>query len=440
MKKTSIFFAFLTTSLLGFGQQFNPFHYNHNGIVNDSKLVLDLMEKKYPGYKNQVQQVFDNNKNGALKNGQTYTINTVVHVVWKNNEENIHDSIIERQIEILNEDYGRTNADTVNLRPIFDPIAGNPNIQFNLVAIERVQTNETFSVSFTGLPDNVKESANGGSDAWNTEYFLNIWVCNIDGGLLGALFGYAYPPAGLSHWPGGSEAPNPNLEGVVLDFRTVGDNNPNPMPDPNGGGGNVDFRGRTATHEVGHYLGLRHIWGDGGGFFGGNSCGADDGCDDTPNQGAQSNFDCNTSLNTCIDSLGGQPSPNDLPDLIENHMDYSSEACKNMFTNDQIGIMRSVLENERIGLLSDATAINEYSDVAIKLYPNPSNAIVNIELDQKLDNALIRVSDLLGKQLLLTKTDQQPLQLDFSHFNKGIYIVELLDNGNSKHIEKLIIK
>lgn len=439
MKRTITFISLLVTSLLAVGQQFNPFHYVHNGVINDSKLVLDLMDKKYPGYKNQVTNVFNQNASGSLKSGQTYTINTVVHVVWKNNNENIHDSIIERQIDILNEDYGRTNADTVNLRPMFDPIAGNPNIQFNLVAIERVQTNETFSVSFTGLPDNVKESANGGSDAWNTEHYLNIWVCNIDGGLLGALFGYAYPPAGLSHWPSGSEAPSPNLEGVVLDYRTVGDNNPNPMADPNGGGGNVDFRGRTATHEVGHYLGLRHIWGDGGGFFGGDSCAEDDGCDDTPNQGAQSNFDCNTSLNTCIDSLGGQPSPNDMPDLIENHMDYSSEACKNMFSNDQIGIMRSVLENERVGLLSDATSIEEEIVNNISVYPNPTKGQLTIAIDYDLNNETIEIINLLG-EIVFQQRALSTQQIDLSNFDKGLYVIRIKSKEKINYTSKLILK
>lgn len=439
MKRTITFISLLVTSLLAVGQQFNPFHYVHNGVINDSKLVLDLMDKKYPGYKNQVTNVFNQNASGSLKSGQTYTINTVVHVVWKNNNENIHDSIIERQIDILNEDYGRTNADTVNLRPMFDPIAGNPNIQFNLVAIERVQTNETFSVSFTGLPDNVKETANGGSDAWNTEHYLNIWVCNIDGGLLGALFGYAYPPAGLSHWPSGSEAPSPNLEGVVLDYRTVGDNNPNPMADPNGGGGNVDFRGRTATHEVGHYLGLRHIWGDGGGFFGGDSCAEDDGCDDTPNQGAQSNFDCNTSLNTCIDSLGGQPSPNDMPDLIENHMDYSSEACKNMFSNDQIGIMRSILENERVGLLSDATSIEEEIVNNISVYPNPTKGQLTIDIDYDLNNETIEIINLLG-EIVFQQQALSTQQIDLSNFDKGLYVIRIKSKEKTNYTSKLILK
>lgn len=437
MKKTFTLLVILTISLITIGQQFNPYHYVKNGVINDSKLVLDLMDKKHPGYKNQVQETFDRNKLGTTKSGQTYTINTVVHVVWKNNEENIHDSIIERQIEILNEDYGRTNPDSVNLRPIFTSIAGNPNIQFNLTEIKRVQTSETFALSFTGLPDNVKETANGGSDASNTEYFLNIWVCNIDGGLLGALFGYAYPPAGLSHWPNGSDAPSTNLEGVVLDYRTVGDNNPNPYTDPNGGG-NIDFRGRTGTHEVGHYLGLRHIWGDGGGFFGGDSCGDDDGCNDTPNQGAQSNFNCDTNLNTCIDSIGGQPSPNDMPDLIENHMDYSAESCKNMFSNDQISIIRSVLENERVGLLSDATTISEHNTLSTKIYPNPSTGNLSIEIYDKLTNASIRIVDLLGKTIFKTEAlSSQTLHLE--NLNKGIYLVEITNN-NKISLNKIIIK
>jgi hypothetical protein len=407
----------------------------NSGVLNDAKLTMDILEANYPGYKQAANNAFENSHKFSTKSGQVYTVNVVVHVVWNSSDpaENIPDSVIYNQIDILNQDYGRTNADTVNLRPMFDPIAGNPHIQFNLSSIERVETTETFGLSFAGMPDEVKQTSEGGSDAWNTEYHLNIWVCKLQN-TFGALFGYAYPPAGLSNWPANSNAPSPELDGVVLDYRTVGSNNPVPYPDPNGGTGNVVFTGRTATHEVGHYLGLRHIWGDGGGLFGGESCAEDDGMADTPNQGYQSNFDCNTSNNTCIDSLAGQPDPNDMPDLIENHMDYSSETCKNMFSIDQAMHMRGVLENERVNLLAVEANVNSNELDAVHVYPNPSKdafSILNVPSETSLS-----VFDAYGR-LVQSETGGGKFIVHADDWNRGVYFA-VFKTGESIITKKLI--
>lgn len=375
MKKYLLSVLLLGFAGLSFAQNPSDYVMGNSGVINDAKFTEDVLEYHYPGFKQAMQASFDNSHQFSTKSGQVHEVNVVVHVVYSAPEINLDDSVIYNQIDILNDDYNRLNADSVNLRPIFDPIAGNPHIQFNVVSIERVSTTATFALGFAGLPDEVKQSSQGGSDAWDTEHYMNIWICKIEN-TFGDLFGYAYPPAGLSNWPVDSEAPSAELDGVVLDYRTVGNNNPNVYPNSQGGG-NYVLVGRTAVHEVGHYLGLRHIWGDGGGLFGGESCGADDGITDTPNQGFQSNFDCNTSNNTCIDSIGGQPDPSDLPDLIENHMDYSSETCKNMFTVEQAMHMRGVLENERVGLLDNLAGVNE-NTLLLGLYPNPSREFVNI--------------------------------------------------------------
>ncbi len=415
----------------------NPADYvmGNTGVINDAKYTEDVLENQYPGFKQAMQNAFENSHQFSTKSGQVHTVNVVVHVVWKENEENIPDSVIYNQMDILNADFGRTNADTVNLRPIFHSVAGNPHIQYNLVHIERVQTNETFGLTFSGLPDKVKRTAEGGSDAWNTEYYMNIWVCKIQN-TFGALFGYAYPPAGLSNWPAGSSAPSPELDGVVLDFRTVGDNNPVPYPNPGGGGGNVEFAGRTAVHEVGHYLGLRHIWGDGGGLFGGESCGEDDGMADTPNQGYQSEFDCNTSNNTCIDSIAGQPDPNDLPDLIENHMDYSSETCKNMFTIDQAMHMRGVLENERFGLISGLASIENVELLNFDLFPNPSSDVVTLRMDHQ--NANVKVFDAYGRLIFSENISKEMHTISCSDWAKGVYYFSI--EQDHKMATKMFVK
>ena len=423
-----LFFSLFTFSCF-VGQDPLDYVLGKSGIISDHDYVIDYLEKKHPGFKNAYAKTFDDAKTFSNKSGQLYTINVVVHVVWNDPSENLDDSIIFNQFEILNEDFQRLNSDTSNLRAIFQPVAGNPNIEFNVYDIIRVQTNETFGISLSGLPDHVKQTSQGGSDAFYPEYFLNIWICKLDN-LFGALFGYAYPPTGLANWPPNSNAPSPELDGVVLDYRTVGNNNPNVYPNPNGGV--FDLIGRTAVHEVGHYLGLRHIWGDGGGIFGGSSCGADDGCLDTPNQGYQSNFDCDTTLNTCIDSIGNNVDPNDLPDLIENHMDYSSESCSNMFTMEQSVIMRGVLENERMDLINPPLSLDQHNITSILVFPNPAKHIVNIEIPKTNQLNQLKIVDVSGRLIFQQFFEEEAITVDLGNFKKGIYVVNVNSNYNSR--------
>ena len=423
-----LFFSLFTFSCF-VGQDPLDYVLDKSGIISDHDYVIDYLEKKHPGFKNAYAKTFDDAKTFSNKSGQLYTINVVVHVVWNDPSENLDDSIIFNQFEILNEDFQRLNSDTSNLRAIFQPVAGNPNIEFNVYDIIRVQTNETFGISLSGLPDHVKQTSQGGSDAFYPEYFLNIWICKLDN-LFGALFGYAYPPTGLANWPPNSNAPSPELDGVVLDYRTVGNNNPNVYPNPNGGV--FDLIGRTAVHEVGHYLGLRHIWGDGGGIFGGSSCGADDGCLDTPNQGYQSNFDCDTTLNTCIDSIGNNVDPNDLPDLIENHMDYSSESCSNMFTMEQSVIMRGVLENERMDLINPPLSLDQHNITSILVFPNPAKHIVNIEIPKTNQLNQLKIVDVSGRLIFQQFFEEEAITVDLGNFKKGIYVVNVNSNYNSR--------
>ncbi|MCB9336369.1 MAG: T9SS type A sorting domain-containing protein [Flavobacteriales bacterium] len=384
----------------------------NTGIVNDHKLVMDVMENNHPGFSEAVNESFNKAKNQmGIRSGVTLTIPVVVHIVWKNSAENISTQDINDQIDILNRDYARQNADTVNLRSILQPIAGNPNIQFNLVHVERVQTTTDFNLSFTSLYDDIKKSSAGGSDAWNTSNYLNIWVGNLQGGFL---LGYAYPPAGLPNWPAGSTPSDPNVDGVVIDYRGFG---------PNTNLGGQIFHGRTAVHEVGHYLGLRHIWGDG-------DCTQDDGLNDTPTTDSESQFDCVKTKNTCNDGAG------DLPDMVENYMDYSDDQCQNSFTKDQANFMRSVLQNQRSGLLSPAS-INEVEEVNFSMFPNPANEVVQFKLSGT-NSARLTIINLLGEKVYQENL-KGALKLDVTSFKRGIYLVKV-SSTSGELTKKLVIK
>ena len=431
-----IILSFLSINSVLFGQNkldIAPFDQCGFRIGTEEREVL------YPGYKERIDAILKKAaEEGKLNrgDGDLYTINVVVHIVYKKEAENLDDSIILNQIKILNDDFRRTNADANNVRSIYDDIVTDANIEFKLDRIIRVSTTKIFKGNLRSLAgyDKIKKTISGGSDAIDPVHYLNIWVGNLQPPIPGSLlFGYAYPPADLPNWPDGNSAPSPGLEGVVIDYRAFGSNNPNQFPAPF----NTLFKikGRTPTHEVGHYLGLRHIWADKGNLLtGAPKCnGEDDGADDTPFCGNNSQLEgCDTTKNTCR-----RNQPGDLPDMFENYMDYSREECQNSFTKDQISIMRSVLENERADLIETSTAITNVKYVnELLVFPNPSNGQIIVKA--KILPINIQVFDLLGK---LVFENNKPLLVNKIDLNtaKGIYFVKT-EFSNGIATEKIIVE
>ncbi|MFG0215609.1 zinc metalloprotease [Brevibacillus porteri] len=248
------------------------------------------------------------------------TIPVVVHVVWNTSDQNISDQQIHSQIDVLNRDFRKRNPDVSQVPPVWQGIVGDARVQFKLAdkdpngdsttGITRTKTDQT---SFTD-DDRVKSSATGGIDAWPADRYLNLWVCRLSGGLLG-----------YAQFPGGS----PATDGVVITytaFGTVGTAKP-------------PFNlGRTATHEIGHWLDLRHIWGDDG-----EACTGSDEVDDTPNQ-AGSNRGCPTFPHiSCNNGPDG--------DMFMNYMDYVDDPCMVMFTDGQVARIDACLTGPRSSFL-----------------------------------------------------------------------------------------
>jgi len=405
-----------------------------------SHKYIEYIDENHPGFKEHVENEFQLAKYSPKpKSNQEYIVPVVVHVVYNTPDQNLPDSVIHRQIELLNLDFKRGNPDTINMRADFEPVKGSPNILFKIAQIDpdgnpstgitRTETSiETFadlgliSGDFDGL-ERIKKTAEEGIDPWDTERYMNIWIGNMS--LFGQTFllGYASPPAGLANWP---PTGLPNLiDGVVVQYQAVGDNNPNQI---DFGTGMQNALGRTLTHEVGHYLGLRHIWGDG-------NCNEEDGIDDTPNADAQSDFDCDINKNTCVDNILGV----DLPDMIENYMDYSNETCQNSFTQGQVDLMRSVLENQRKDLIEDNPASVETYQIAANIYPNPVLETLNIEVNQ---GSILSYSivDLSGKIMSSGDFQETHYKIDCSALQRGTYFVQLINNGvaiNTKRFVKL---
>jgi hypothetical protein len=271
-------------------------------------------------------------------------------------------------------------------------------------------------------------------------------VCKIQpttifGLQIGQILGFAFPPAGLAHWPADSNAPTQGEDGVAIDFRAFGSNNPNTIELP-GSTDNLIVRGRTPVHEVGHYLGLRHIWGDGG-LFGPNDCAQSDGVDDTPFASAQSEFDCDKTKNSCeqVELFFNE----DPLDLVENYMDYSSEECMNMFTKGQVEIMRGVLMGPRSGLLNSVGTQQPVSVLASSMSPNPAQdrTVLRFALPEA-GEVNIQVFGADGRLVLnlpaqFLSSGSQQIALDTRLLPAGMYLVHLQANG-VREITKLSVQ
>ncbi|MDW8296052.1 MAG: T9SS type A sorting domain-containing protein [Raineya sp.] len=315
-----------------------------------------LKEKMGNGYLSQPVKM----PNGRLGGGP-YKIKVIFHVIYQtsqatiaNGSENIPYAQAMSQIRVLNEDFQRTNADASQTRSIFQTVAGSfPDLEFEPAThdpfgnplpepgVERINGQTTFGITAwtTTQCDNTLKPAT----IWNPNQYLNIWVVNFSSS---GLFGYAQFPEG-SGLPGMPTSTQPsNTDGIVLNYKSTGSNYlANGLPDPAGPFITAPIapgtdRGRTATHEIGHWLGLRHSWGDG-------NCSADDFCSDTPWQNGDSPLTTNCASsharNTC--SAEDEPWGQNMPDQIENFMDYSADVCMNMFTRQQVDRMRIVLLN-----------------------------------------------------------------------------------------------
>ncbi len=239
-------------------------------------------------------------QNPMLKATGTITIPVHVIVVYSTSAQNISDVQIQSQIDVLNLDYRKLNNDWTLTPSEFYNLVTDAEIEFTLQGIERHSDSKTQ----WGTNDLVKSTY----PPYSPNTHLNMWVCNIGGGLLG-----------YAQFPGG----DPSTDGVVIGPNYFGskdyDNGSFYLSAP------FD-EGRTATHEVGHWLNLRHIWGDG-------PCGSIDYVDDTPDADA-ANYGCPTHPhNTCSSN-----------DMFMNYMDYVDDACMYMFSNGQKSRMRAIFE------------------------------------------------------------------------------------------------
>lgn len=335
------------------------------------------------------------------------TVPVVVHILYNSTSDNITDQLVKNQIELLNQCFRRLNADSVNTPDRFKALAADCDIEFKLAITDPRKMATTGIVrKYTPVTkwegdDKMKFSAEAGDDAWDPKNYLNIWVCNLN-----RLLGYSSFPDGPVE-----------KDGVVLSF-----------------GG---FRAKTIVHETGHWLGLRHIWGD-------DNCG-DDFVYDTPRQ--------STFTGGCPSGIRLSCGSGAAGDMYMNYMDITSDACTNLFTEGQKLRMRILFEpgGSRYGILtsyalrkplvSGTPIVDEmpkwfYANV----YPNPTVAEITIDLsyDVRWIGKTVTISSVQGVPLMLVKLSSKIMKINVSNLKPGVYFITGKKEDGTTIKQKLI--
>lgn len=464
-KFTSLSILILATTFVfaqNSGKQINP---NHIKTGSYSKLQLTnsaLTQEETPkrkcatptfnesnvAYEAWIADVLqkENQFANAKKTSTVYNIPVIFHIIHSGqtvgSSYNISQAQVNSQIATLNQDFRKTNTDFSSTVTQTAFIAAAADCEINFCAakvsptgavlaepgIERISTvtKGWTAPPYSGMwPTYIEGTIKPGS-SWDPTKYLNIWILAMNDGVLGyAQFptvpSTSTPTIGDMNGMGGAA----NTDGVVFDYTCIG----------NTGTAAYPFnKGRTATHEIGHWLGLYHINGDSG-------CG-DDYCSDTPTQ--------NSLTSGCPSTTGGTSnsgcaaSPNPPGKMYQNYMDYSDDRCLSMFTTNQKARMQACMQYcTRRSSLNTSTVCTistgleqTVENINMDIYPNPTNGelFVNVSVTEAQDFT-IAVVNTLGqtvKELKQLQSNGGSFKMDLSDKNSGVYFVILKSKSISK--------
>ncbi len=427
MKKLYLFFA--CSMILGFaiGQKKIVRCYSQEHLQHQIKQDPER-GSRLEALDNRVDEIIAN-KSGAAAKGKpggtprsVVYIPVVVNVVFRTTAENISDAQIQSQIDVLNKDFTATNKEVLNSGSYnfagYFSLVADCKIQFCLNKVVRKATTVT---AFNPNDDGVKKTAMGGQDPLNPETMLNLWSCNMVGGILG-----------YAQFPGG-KAPT---DGVVILYGAFGTSA--------GGATEAPYdEGRTATHEIGHWLGLRHIWGD-------RQCG-NDFVKDTPEQDGP-NFDC---------PAPGLTSTCKRPVLEQymNYMDYVVDLCMYMFTKGQLSRMDGYIAASRAPYCLNACpapaltkTANPQNRIAASLagqqllvYPTITGDLTNLVIPSKSggrgDIVLLSQSGAIVKrQRVVLTSGNTYFKLNMGDLPNGIYLIKVVNADGRSETQKLVVQ
>lgn len=402
MVKSLVSAVFLFIGVLTFAQQ-------KCSIENYIKEEI----KESPSYKNRLDEIEKFIRLKTDPGNQARTANTlntsikipvVIHVLYHLPQENISENQILNMMNSLNRDFAKKNFDTLNTPANFKPYASDLGFEFKLATMDPRAIGTTgivrkyTPVKYWLSDDRMKFNAAYGDDAWDTKSYLNIWICNMQDVL------------GYSTFPG-IDALKDGIVISVDNFYNTRGTTP----------GKNDCR--TIVHEVGHWLNLKHLWGDG-------FCG-DDGVADTPQQSTYTPGCPSGNRISCNNAQSGG-------DMYMNYMDFTDDVCMNMFTKGQKdraralfltgGPRNSILNSKGLNIsqVQAAPAPDFYPEwMYARVYPNPATTILNIyfEFDERWIGNEIKVLDMTGREVLRKVISNKIQHIDISRLNAGVYFL-----------------
>lgn len=342
---------------------------------------------------------------GAKGTGLTVIkIPVVVHVLYNRAEQKITMEQVQSQIDALNRDFRRLNPGISGLPAYFKSLATDCFIEFTLATRDPqgkssrgVVWKKTNNLYF-GSDDGIKFSKSGGDDAWDADTYLNIWVGKLSAGMVG----YSSPIGSAKE-----------KDGIVLRYTAFGTTGTATAP---------YNLGRTAVHEAGHWLGLKHIWGD-------RYCGDDEIADTPPQKGPTQG--CPSGITaSCDNSVSGS--------MYMNYMDVTHDACTNMFTNGQRDRMRALFADggPRHALLFSAGSSGSLFHAPVELsldtltvqpagiFPNPALHTITVNTEN-LTGQLITIHNDLGQPVIQSRIISTTTQLNISALKNGLYFIKI---------------
>lgn len=363
-------------------------------FVND--YIDNATEQQKAERENRIQDWIAKENNGTR---QIVYIPLVVHVIYNAAYPDVTDQFISDQVDLINLNFLNQNALLSQVPLPFRNISASANIQFCIAdrdpsgnpayGIIHKETSQPYWYIFNLFGnDSMKYTSMGGDDAWDTHYYMNIWIAP----LIGFPYGYAYSSS--SH---GSTS-----DGIVMKT------------------GN--FLAESVSHEIGHYFNLIHVWGDDGG-----ACTGTDNVTDTPNQGDLVYSGTYPMTDACTTVSPGI--------ILNDYMQYTS--VKYMFTQGQITRMNAALNTGRTSLLSSngcqglSSIENENLQSLISIVPNPASDELTVEILNGLALQQIEIANELGVTVMKLKQTKLNQQLNIKSLASGVYFIKvLMQNGN----------
>ncbi len=431
-------------------------------MIDGWDLLMKNSEKANPNFKQDLQKLNEQiqqktaiilQRTAAQKTTAVKEIPIVFHIVLDQNQINQlggTNGIIERvqsQLEVLNKDFNAANADSLTIPAAFKSLYGNAGIKFSLAhkapdgnyspGYEIITTTKSgFDIQngTTGTGyycSDAKFTSSGGADAWDTKKYINVWILNITPIGIG---GVGTPPPYPIY--GGTSIFPWNEQGIVISYMAFGKRTNSSQFFPL----NAAVAGRTLVHEMGHFFNLFHPFGMS--TMDNKTCTDDDGVNDTPLESAPTQSICPSFplLDTCSKTFPGV--------MFMNHMDYSADTCRTMFTKEQAARMnvelagggyREQLGNDP-GLIhwwpSSVNNVVDNNDVAI--YPNPATNSCTINCNNNTAKSIEFINN-LGQVVytIIPAANETIVHAELNNLAKGVYVIKCTFN-NTINTTKLL--